>query len=220
MSNSSDPYPPIERIKRITKEVIELIKQHKIKLLIITKSDIVTRDIDILKRFPSAVSISITSFNKIISRKLEPAAPEPEKRFEALKLIKKNGIPVILRIDPIIPYLTEKDSIEILKEASFVDHVVFSTLKLKRDGYKRLISVFPELKDKWYIEYFKRGSRIKNSFYLEKSKRISILQPLIEIANKIKKPFGLCREGLPFIAKSCDGSHLLKPKISFTNHQK
>ncbi len=209
MSNSSDPYPPIEKYRGITREIIKIIREHQVKLLIVTKSNLVVRDIDILRSFPSAVSISITTLNTELASIIEPYSPPPRLRLEALKILKEKGIPVILRIDPVIPFLTEKDSVEVLKQSLFVDHLVFSTLKLKKDGFRRMTSFFPHLKEAWSRVYFMEGERIQSSWYLNRERRVHLLKPLIELAEREGISWGLCREGFEFSGKSCDGSHLL-----------
>jgi len=184
-------------------------KAHDVKLMVVTKSDIVCRDIDILLDMRAAVSITLTSLNDRLTSIIEPGAPSPERRFNALKTLHDDGVPVVLRLDPVIPFKTEHEILEILQKCSFVDHVVSSTLKLRYDSLKRMIEKFPELSI--YKElYLKLGERIHNSFYLPMVIRIRILDKVKDFCENHGISYGFCREGISFKGKSCDGTHLLK----------
>ena len=209
MSNSSDPYPPVEKKLRLTRKILELVKEQRKeqRIMIVTKSDLVTSDIDLLSELNAAVSISITTLDKEKASKLEPNAPEPGKRIKALKKLHSEGIPCVLRLDPIIPEKTEDEIEEIIEKCSFVSHVVSSTLKLRFDSLKRMIKTFPELK--YYRKLYMKGEKIQNSFYLPKSYRLEVLERVKDACERYGISYAFCREGVPFKAKSCDGSHLI-----------
>ena len=162
MSNSSDPYPPSEKHLKVTRRCLEIMREYDIRLLIVTKSDIVARDADILSEMRCAVSVTITSLSKDLAKKLERGAPDPKNRIDTLRYIKDHGIPVILRLDPVIPFLTEKDVIKVLEKCDFVDHVVTSTLKLKKNMVNRFAG-FPELINKFKKIYIER---VRSYLYL------------------------------------------------------
>jgi len=206
MSNSSDPYPPVERSHELTRKCIELMKDHDIRLLVITKSDIVERDADLLSEMRSAVSITVTSLNK---NPLEPNAPEPSQRIYALKKLKNDGIPVILRLDPIIPLINDRIIEDIIEKCSFVDHIVSSTLKLRMDSFKRIVKRLPELEIPFKKFYFEEGERIQNSWYLPSELRKSLLLRVKEKCKEFGISYAFCREGIEFDGRSCDGSHLI-----------
>ena len=99
-------------------------------MFILTKSPLVLRDVDKLKEITCAVSITITT--KQLDTVLEPGAASSEERIKALKALKQSGIPVIARIDPIFPLLTEDEAKELVKDLKDVAyHFVFSTIKLR-----------------------------------------------------------------------------------------
>ncbi len=217
MSNSSDPYPPLERRLGLTRKVLELMKEHEVRLMIVTKSDIVTRDIDLIADMSAAVSVSLTTLDRKIASKLEPNAPDPTMRIKALKTLHDEGIPVVLRLDPIIPGINEGEIEKIIEECSFVSHVVSSTLKLRFDSLKRIVRTFPELG--YYSKLYKRGKRIQNSLYLPSNLREKMLYRVKEICESYGIGYAFCREGIDFSnshdlsdfrAKSCDGSHLIR----------
>ncbi len=207
MSNSSDPYPPVEKKEKITRNCLKVMKDYGVKLLVVTKSDIVARDADLLSEINSCVSITITSFR--LSRLLEPDAPDPEKRIAAMKELKDRGIPVVLRLDPVLPLLTESEVEEIVDRCDFVDHVVTSTLKLKNDSFKRVVRTFPHI-EKQYRKLYSRENRTGSYYYLPEKIRREILFKVEEACSERGISCAFCREGFEFKAESCDGQHLLR----------
>lgn len=212
LSNSSDPYQPLESIYQNTKKFLEFLIDKNYKILIITKSDLILRDLELLKKLNCAVSITITS--KSLFSKLEPGAPSYERRVKVIKTLYKANIPVSVRLDPIIPGLNEKEILEILDEiAGFVKHITVSTYKAKADSLKRLISAFPEKRELWENLYIKNGKRWGNTIYLKDKLRYKLIYPLYEKAQKYKLSFATCREGLKEFKnpQKCDGSFLINP---------
>ena len=216
MSTSSDPYPPEENDLKITREILKILIGSGCKILITTKSSIVVRDIDILKSGRCAVMITITTLDKNLSKKLEPNAPPPEERLEALEKLSNENIPVGVRIDPIIPYVNNDE--KILKELvkTVVDlgarHITTSTYKAKPDNFKRVIQTFPELEGKLRKLYYENSEVINGYRYLNIKIRKEILKPIIEEASKLGITYATCREGILEYrnSKSCDGSHLIE----------
>jgi DNA repair photolyase len=157
--------------------------------------------------------MTITTFKKEILKKLEPKAPDSEKRLEALKILSENGIPTGLRLDPIFPYLNEDEVEEIVKKAKEIgiQHIVASTFKPRLDSWKRFERVFPKIAQKLRTLYFERGEKVKNSFYLPKGMRRKLMERVFEVCQKYQISFATCREGFFDLktSKSCDGSHLI-----------
>jgi len=204
ISNSSDPYPPIEKDYKITRQILKLFVENEIPFMIITKSNLVTRDIDIIKEGKSAVAISITSLSENFSKKFEPFAPLPKERIKAAIELAKKGIPLIIRIDPIIPNFNDKEIPEIIETLKdYASQFVISTLKPRPDGLKRL---------KKYINPEIFTEKIRGTYYLPYEKRKIIIQKARECADKYKIPISTCREGIKEFdnAETCDGSHLIK----------
>jgi DNA repair photolyase len=203
LSNSSDPYPQLERGLGLTRGVLQLLSGHGVKVQIVTKSDIVERDIDVLQGMKCCVSMTVTTMNESVARRLEPGAPPPVRRIEALKKVKEAGIPVSVRIDPIIPGLT--DPVEVFQEVRFVDHITTSTVKLRPDAFKRMKKVFPDIMKElnpFFVE--RRG----NALYLAEETRLKELYYIRKLCESNGISFGTCREGFQNI-KSCDGTHLI-----------
>ncbi len=208
MSNSSDPYPPVEKREEITRKCIELMKDYGVKLLVVTKSDIVARDAKLLSEMNCCVSVTITTFR--FFSLLEPKAPSPHQRIEAMRVLKDHSIPVVLRLDPVIPFLTEGEVREIIERCEFVDHVVTSTLKLRQDSFRRVVKAVPELEGQYRKLYFELGKKVGNSYYIPEAERVRILKKVESVCDEFGISCAFCREGIPFKAESCDGQHLLR----------
>ena len=122
LGTNTDPYQPIEREHRVTREVLEVLAECRHPLSIVTKSSMVERDIDLLA--PMArdglvkVFISITTFDRATSRLLEPRAAAPQRRLETIRRLHEAGIPVGVMTAPIIPVLTDNEMETILQAAS------------------------------------------------------------------------------------------------------
>ena len=210
LSNSSDSYQPLEETYKLTRKFLELLLERNYKILIITKSDLVLRDLELLTKLRCAVSLTITS--KTLYPKLEPFAPSYEKRLQAIKALSEAKIPVSVRLDPIIPGLNEGEILEILDEiAPYVKHITVSTYKAKPDSLKRLIDAFPEKKSLFEKLYLKEGKRFGNAIYLRDEIRYKLIYPVYQKARKYNLSFATCREGLKDFEnpEKCDGSFLI-----------
>ncbi len=226
MSNSSDPYPPEEERLMITREAIKVIARKGFKLLIVTKGALVARDADLLSRMAAAVTMTITTLDESLARIIEPYAPSPRLRVEAIEKLIEHGIPVGLRLDPVIPWLNDDvDSIkEILESVSSVGvrFVVTSTFKARPDSLKRMCEAFPELCSKWVKLYRAEGKWIRGYWYAPESFRKELLKRVIDIAKHFGMEYAVCREGFRgrewFTARSCDGTHLIpNPRVKQLN---
>ena len=218
ISYSSDPYSPPEDREVIMRPILRLMKNYGMKVLIATKSDLVTRDTDILRDMPAAVSISITTLDREIARLIEPYAPSPDKRLDTLGHLVENGIPVSLRIDPIIPFLTDEvESIEkLIKEGVDVGvrHIVVSIYKAKPDNYRRLVQACPWIEDRLRRLYYDNGRILYGYRYPPEDYRRRILSKIRIITKRydVNLGFNVCREGfnLDDPGVYCDASHLLE----------
>ncbi|EDY34563.1 radical SAM domain protein [Aciduliprofundum boonei T469] len=214
MSNSSDPYPRMEREKRITRGALELMKKYDFPVLVLTKSNLVERDADILSSMSSVVAITITTLDDNLAKRLEPMAPSPEKRLKALEYLVSKGVHTIVRLDPIIPTINDNMlEIEHLIKALAnigVEQIISSTYKTKPDNFSRITGVFKNSAYKLREIYYQDGEIVRGIRYAPKELRFKILKNVRDLANKYGIPFSVCREGLPLnTASTCDGSHLL-----------
>jgi DNA repair photolyase len=120
MGTNTDPYQPIEERWKVTRSLLEVLLETKHPFTITTKSDRVLRDLDLLvpaaKLGIAAVAISVTSLDPVTARTLEPRAPAPRKRLEAVRRLNAAGVPCAVMIAPVVPQITDHE-LEHLVEA-------------------------------------------------------------------------------------------------------
>jgi DNA repair photolyase len=121
IGTNTDPYQPVERKLGIMRSILEVLSECNHPVGIVTKSHLVTRDIDILadmaKRNLAAVNLSVTTLDRRLARRMEPRAATPTKRLEAIEMLAKAGIPTGVMAAPIIPGLNDVE-IEAILEAA------------------------------------------------------------------------------------------------------
>jgi len=149
MSSVSDPYQPIEKKIKLTRNTLKNMSKN-IKLKILTKSDLVLRDVDLFKEFRDIeVGLTINGFDGKVKGEIEPFSPNNKKRIHALKVLYENGIKNYAFISPIIPNLV--DVKELIKETkNFVNFYWFEFLNLRASGRefkKWLKQKYPESYD-------------------------------------------------------------------------
>jgi len=132
IGTNTDPYQPIEREWRIMRQILEVLQKANHPVAIVTKSALITRDIDILADMASKglakVGISVTSLDRKLARTMEPRASTPPKRLAAIKALTDAGIPTAVMVAPVIPALNDHEIERILEaghaagamEASYV----------------------------------------------------------------------------------------------------
>jgi DNA repair photolyase len=139
MSSVTDCYQPIEKKLELTRESLKIFKEAGSKLSILTKSDIVARDIDILKDMKNVeVGISIGILNDDIAKILEPGASLPSKRIEALKALHTAGIKTYAFIGPVIPGVSEIEK-TIEQISGSVDYVMMEAINISGADKKAFI---------------------------------------------------------------------------------
>lgn len=120
----NDPYMPIEEKLQLTKKALEVVSYYKFPVHIITKSDLVIRDIDLLKQIGkiyTAISFTITTADDKLAKIIEPNAPIPSQRFDAIKELSNNGIYCGISLMPLLPFINDtKEHIENLVEKAII----------------------------------------------------------------------------------------------------
>jgi len=121
IGTNTDPYQPIEKQWRIMREILEVLDARNHPVGIVTKSALVTRDIDILssmaERGLAKVALSVTTLDRMLARTMEPRASTPTKRLEAIRQLSDAGIPTSVMVAPILPGLTDSEIERILDAA-------------------------------------------------------------------------------------------------------
>ncbi|MAU98550.1 MAG: radical SAM protein [Fulvimarina sp.] len=152
IGTNTDPYQPIEKDRRVMREILEVLEAANHPVGIVTKSALVTRDIDILSRMAAKglvkVALSVTTLDRTLARAMEPRAATPAKRLEAVRALSEARIPTMVMTAPIIPGLNDSE-IERLLEAAV-------TAGAKEAGYVLLrlpLEVAPLFKD-WLLRHY------------------------------------------------------------------
>lgn len=152
LGTNTDPYQPIEKKWRITRELLEVLEAANHPVGIVTKSALVTRDIDILSRMAAKglakVAISITSLDRRLSRAMEPRAATPALRLKAVRELAEAGIPVSVMVAPVIPALNDHEIERILDaaKAAGAEEAGYILLRLPRE-------VSPLFRD-WLLNHY------------------------------------------------------------------
>jgi DNA repair photolyase len=166
MGSMSDPYNPIERKYLLTRKSLELIRDEKFGVFLITKSDLVLRDIpvlsDINKNHKAIVGMTITTFDDELGLKIEPHVTKSSDRFETIRKLSEAGITSGVLLMPILPFINDnpENIINIVKAAAsagakFIYPWFGVTLRQNQRDYffDRLDEKFPGIKTK-YIKTF------------------------------------------------------------------
>ncbi len=166
----SDPYIPLEKYLKLTRECLKVIEKYGFGLSIQTKSDLILRDLDVLRaineKSKCIVQMTLTTADKYLCKKLEPNVAPTPKRVEVLKTFAKYNIPTIAWICPILPFINDNEyNIRMLMkqcvDAKVKGIICFGMGVTLREGsreyfYKQLDKLFPGMKNK-YINYFGEG---------------------------------------------------------------
>jgi len=154
IGTNTDPYQPIERRYQIMRRVLEVLDRAGHPVGIVTKSNLVVRDLDILTRMAKRnlvkVAISVTTLDPKLARTMEPRAPTPPRRLEALRQLSAAGVPTSVMVAPVVPAINDADIERILDAAAAagVSGAGYVLLRLPlevRDLFKEwLMANFPD----------------------------------------------------------------------------
>jgi DNA repair photolyase len=128
IGGNTDPYQPVEKKLGITRGIIEVLSRFNHPFSIITKSNLITRDLDLMGPMGGAnlahAAVSITSLDRKLARSMEPRAATPERRLDAVRRLTDAGVPTIVMVAPIVPGLNDHEIEAVLersKEAGALD---------------------------------------------------------------------------------------------------
>jgi DNA repair photolyase len=211
ISNSSDPYPRAEAAAGLTRRALEILAESNCRIQIITKSNLVVRDDDLLSKVPSTVALTITTIDAEVARVLEPNAPTPAERLRAAEDLIGTGVSVSVRIDPVIPLVNDQPEALVAELASIgVKHVTTSTYKIKPDNWRRFAAAMPAVAEKLAPLYFKHGEKLGGNTLLPRDLRLKLMKNVRDLATAKGMRFGVCREDLAQLnTAACDGSWML-----------
>ena len=163
----SDPYTPIEEDLQMTRRALEVIERHGCGISILTKSDLILRDLDILarinRRSKAVVQMTLTTMDENLCRLIEPAVCTTQKRIEVLHRCQKMGIPTVVWLSPILPWLNDtpeniRGIVESCAAAGVKGIIQFGMGLTLREGsreyyYTQLDRKFPGLKERTIRTY-------------------------------------------------------------------
>ena len=151
LSSVTDPYTPLERKYENTRHILERLSGTKASVQILTKSNLVTRDIDLFRQFENIqVGISMNSLNEGFGKLIEPRASKPQDRLDALKTIANAGISTYVFISPLFPKISDWQNI-IEAAVPFTSDFRFENLNFRGHNISRIMNLvkrrYPELRD-------------------------------------------------------------------------
>ena len=163
----SDPYMPLEAQLEYTRKALLLIEKYGFGATLITKSDRVLRDLDILKRInqktKAVVQMTLTTADEALCKLIEPNVSTTKQRFEALKILRDNNIPTVVWLCPVLPYINDTEDnirriLDMCVEAKVRGIICFGMGLTLREGnreyfYRQLDKSFPGLKERYIREY-------------------------------------------------------------------
>lgn len=162
-----DPYMPVEKELMIMRRCLEVIDHYGFGAALITKSDLVLRDLDLLcsinEEQKAAVQITMTTFSDELCRKIEPVVCPTSRRYEVLKKMQENHIPTYVWLTPILPYINDMPEnisglLDMCADAGVKGIVCFNMGLTLREGnreyfYSALDRLFPGLRKRYEKEY-------------------------------------------------------------------
>ncbi|MDO4269573.1 MAG: radical SAM protein [Eubacteriales bacterium] len=162
----SDPYNPCERTEQLTRHALELLAAYGFGAAIATKSDLICRDIDVLREIhenaPVLCKLTVTTVDDALAKKIEPNAPPPSARLDALARLADAGLPTCILLMPTLPWITDgTEAVLSLVRRAKEAHVQFIypafglTLRDRQRAYfyEALDREFPNLREK-YVSRF------------------------------------------------------------------
>lgn len=166
IGTATDPYQPAERKFRVTRRILEVLAEHPgLKVVIISKSPLITRDIDVLSRINRnsdlSIHISLITLRRELARKLEPRSPTPEARVRALARLREAGIDAGINCMPVLPGITDNPSdlealVKRVSEAG-ATYVGACALRLRATAKQRYLPFiaqeFPNLEERYRNTY-------------------------------------------------------------------
>lgn len=161
MGTNTDPYQPLEKDRRITRQILKVLLECEHPVTILTKSRLIVRDLDLLAPMAEKglvkAALSVTTLDHKLGRKMEPRASTPQRRLDAIRLLSDAGVPTGLMFAPVIPALNDHEMEAVLSAGAHAGarEAAFILLRLPLE----LSGLFEEWLDTHYPD---RKSRVLN----------------------------------------------------------
>lgn len=190
ISSVTDPYQPIEEKYENTRKILEEFKEYNnFKIIVLTKSKLVVRDLDIMKKIKNIeVGFSISFLREDIKNVIEPKSSKIEERLEALKILNENKIKTYAMLAPILPIITDNDLeklLECLKNAN-VSYILVDKLNIKAGNWNFIKESLTKIDERLVNIYRDILFYQKEEYFVKIKKRVE------EICKKIDLPFYFC----------------------------
>ncbi len=167
MGSMADPYMHCEKQLLHTRKCLEIIDRYRFGFTLITKSDLVLRDIDLIKsineKSKAVVQMTLTTFDEKLCRILEPDVATTEERFDALMKLKQEGIPTVVWLCPVLPFINDTEEnlrgiLDMCIKAEVKGIICFGMGLTLREGnreyfYQKLDEHFPGMKERYIQEF-------------------------------------------------------------------
>lgn len=187
----SDPYLPAEKELKLTKKCLEIIEKHGFGAAVLTKSDLILRDIDLLasinEQSKAVVQMTMTTFDDKLCSIIEPGVCTSGRRYEVLMEMKKQNIPTVVWLTPFLPYINDtfenlNGLLEYCAEAGVMGIICFGIGLTLRDGnreyfYAALDRHFPGLSDRYRREF-------GNAYMIDSANHQPLMRKLDEFCHK------------------------------------
>jgi len=186
-----DPYIPLEKEIKYTRRALELIDKYRFGVTILTKSNLILRDLDLLEKINQqakcVVQMTLTTYDENLCKIIEPNVASTKERFETLKIMHEHNIPTIVWLDPILPFIndTKENLMGILNyciEAKVKGIICFGMGLTLREGnreyfYAKLDEHFPKMKELYQKTY-------GNSYEVTSSRNFELMNLFYDVCKK------------------------------------
>jgi DNA repair photolyase len=185
-----DPYQKTEKKYKLTRTILETLRQFNFPCHILTKSPLVLRDIGLLSQLECMITVSISSLDDQVVRIFEPEVPSPNDRLQTVQTLRNQGITAGVALIPILPYIVESEVESIVKAARSIDaqYLLHKHLELKGDQerlFRNLIKAhYPHLLPK-YDALYDNDFNPRKEYIQELNNTLSGYCKKFKISNKI-----------------------------------
>lgn len=187
----SDPYIPLERELKLTRQCLEIVERYGFGATVLTKSSDVLRDLDLFRSINSksnaVIQMTLTTYDETMCKIIEPNVSSTKERFEALKIFRDNGIPTVMWLDPFLPFINDtgeniRGLLDYCVKAKVKGIICFDIGLTLRSGnreyfYKQLDRHFPKLKEKYIGSY-------GNSYEITSRNRDKLMKIITDVCRK------------------------------------
>lgn len=143
-SSVTDPYQPAEKQHRLTRSLLEVLLEHQVPISILTKSDLVLRDLDLLERFESCkVGLSLMTLDEELAHRMEPRAASPPRRLAALAALHEHGIRTQAFISPYLPGISDLDRL-VAALAGSIDEIGVEAINTRGGNWRGVAEVLEQ----------------------------------------------------------------------------